>query len=150
MSDTSSSDSGKYDTFLRLPEPLLNRGILSTDSDIQMPEGSPAGQAGGDDSDSDDSIVMPDGEAPPEARLAMPQCKFAFLGLFSRAKLIVDSTCSLLDDATDDASRSPDVCTYATWFRPSSILPWQQLPTTSTSFRDRFQSYATSPSWILS
>jgi hypothetical protein len=116
-----------------------------------MPEGSPTRQAGGDESDSDDSIVMPDGEAPPEARLAMPQCKTTFLGPVSRDELFVDFyTCSLFNDATHDAGRSTDVCTYATWVCTTSILPWQQFPTTPTSFRDRFQSYATSPSWILS
>ena len=35
-----------------------------------MPEGSPSGHGNDDDSDSDDSIVMPEGDAPPEARLA--------------------------------------------------------------------------------
>jgi hypothetical protein len=46
------------------------------DSDIMMPEGSPSRQQGDeDDSDSDDSIVMPEGDAPPEARLAPPPSK---------------------------------------------------------------------------
>lgn len=51
----------------------LTWSSVYVDSDIQMPEGSPSGQNGGDDSDSDDSIVMPEGDAPPEAKL--PTCE---------------------------------------------------------------------------